>query len=74
MKEVRNGNLIATVKTNLPNVGYVKLNTERKATFFWRNIMFVVSSRLTVKERGFHKDAETTDSILLQNKLRGIAA
>ena len=72
MKEVRGGNLIATIKTNLPHVGFVKLDTRgRKAKCTWRGFPFVISSRLVVQEEGLcGKTVETEDSLHLQNKLR----
>lgn len=77
MKEVRGGNLIATIKTNLPNVGFVKLDTStngRKAKCIWHGLPFVISSKLTVREVGFlGQNTETEDALHLQNKLRQIA-
>ena len=74
-KEVRNGNLIATVRTNLPNVGLVKLDTKsdgRKATFKFQGLDFVATSRLIVKELGlFNITGESEISKRLQGRLRG---
>ncbi len=78
MKEIRNGNLVATIKSNLPNVGYVKIATHdgRKASMIWRGINFLVSSRLVVKEQGIGKlktdGVETPDSVMLSKRLRGM--
>jgi hypothetical protein len=83
MKEVRNGNLIAAIKTKLPNVGLVNLDTTsggRKAFFTWRTMDFVVSSRLMIKELGFGRlrSKHTNDSptaAMLQERLReGVTA
>ena len=80
MKEIRNANLIATVKSTLPNVGHVKIATKdgRKASFIFRNLPFLVSSRLVVKEQGIGKlkasGVETSDSIMLSNRLRSVTA
>jgi len=79
MKEVRNGNLVATIKSVLPNVGNVKLDTKsngRKAFFTWRGFEYYVSSRLNVKELGFGRAKidsaiDTEDSIMLQGRLKG---
>ena len=77
-KEIRNGNLIATIKTNLPTVGFVHIDTKsagRKATFRWRCTDFVASSRLIVKEIGiFGNTDETEDSIILTERLKGTNA
>ena len=81
MKELRNGNLIAAIKTNLPHVGFVKLNTEsngRKASFSFRGFDFLVSSRLMVKEFVFGRTltdtTETEISKELQTRLRSSIA
>ena len=79
MKEVRNGNLIATIKSALPHVGNIKLDTKssgRKAFFTWRGFEYYVSSRLTIKELGFGRSRidsaiDTEDSIMLQGRLKG---
>jgi len=79
MKEIRNANLIATVKSMLPNVGHVKIATKdgRKASFIFRNLPFLVSSRLVVKEQGIGKlkyaGVETEDSMMLSNRLRSVS-
>ena len=76
MKEVRGGNLRITIKSKLPNVGFVKLSTQtdRKCFLTWRDTDFVVSSRLMVKELSFgrfhHKTIETENSSILQGRLR----
>ena len=72
-KEVRSGNLLATVKTNLPNVGHVHLDTKskRKVTFKWRGLDFVATSRLMVKELGlFDHTSETDETKMLTERLR----
>jgi len=79
MKEIRNANLVATVKSMLPNVGRVKIATKdgRKASFVFRNLPFLVSSRLVVKEQGIGKlkytGVETEDSMMLYNRLRSVS-
>ena len=78
MKEVRNANLTAKIKTSLPNVGYIEIDTKsngRKAFFKWRKSDFVVSSRLILKELSFSRKmtkhtCETQDSVMLQKRLR----
>ena len=79
MKEVRNANLIATIKSTLPNVGHVKIATKdgRKASFIFRNLPFLVSSRLVVKEQGIGKlkvkGIDTPESVMLSERLRSVA-
>jgi hypothetical protein len=80
MKEVRNANLVATIKSTLPYVGHVKIATKdgRKASFIFRNMPFIVSSRLVVKEQGIGKlrtaGVETPESVMLSNRLRSVTA
>ena len=77
-KEIRNGNLIAIIKTRLPNVGFIHLDTKsagRRAFVTFRGLDFLVSSKLTVKEMGFGRNMpkkinETENSALLQEHLR----
>jgi hypothetical protein len=77
-KEIRNGNLVATIKTKLPNVGYINLDTKssgRKAFFSWRGHDFLVTSRLICKELGFGRmkvdsAIDTEDSLMLQERLK----
>ena len=77
MKEVRNANLIATVRTKLPNVGNVNLDTNssgRRLFFTFRSMDFLVSSRLKVKELGFGRmKADNTndspDAVMLETRL-----
>jgi len=77
-KEIRNGNLIATIRTKLPHVGYVNLDTNssgRKAFFSWRGQDFLVTSRLICKQLGFGRmkidsAIDTEDSVMLQGRLK----
>jgi len=79
-KEIRHGNLVATIKSTLPNVGHVHIATKdgRKASFIFRNLPFLVSSRLVVKEQGIGKlrttGVETPESVMLSNRLRSVTA
>ena len=77
-KEIRNANLVATIKTKLPNVGYVSLDTAsngRKAFVTFRGLDFIISSRLVVKGLTFGRKSPmrethiSEDSMILQNHL-----
>jgi hypothetical protein len=75
MKEVRNANLIATVRNALPNAGHLKIATKdgRKASFIFRNVPFFVSSRLIVKEQGFgnkFNGFESEEALKLQERIK----
>jgi len=71
-KEVRSANLVATIRTNLPQVGFVKIATGgRKASFIFRGLEYLASSRLTVREVGLcGQTHETDETERLQNRLR----
>jgi hypothetical protein len=76
MKEIRNQKLVDTIKNFMPNVGHVKIATKdgRKASFIFRGLPFIASSRLVVKEAGIGRlkktGIETKESIMLSKRLR----
>ncbi len=76
MKEFRGAILVSLVKSNLPNVGKVKVETKdgRKVSFEWRGIPYVVTSRLIVREQGLGnsrlKGIGTADSVNIQERLQ----
>ena len=77
-KEVCGGSLVATIRTTLPHVGFINLDTSsngRRCFFTWRGFDFVASSKRTVKLMGFGRNkpdsaCENDDSKLLQGRLR----
>ncbi len=76
MKEFRGVTLVSLIKEHLPNVGKVKIESKdgRKASFEWRGIPYIVTSRLIVREQGLGnsrlKGIETADSVNIQERLQ----